>query len=166
VQIFLICELFPPAVVWSNNCSTAANPRFVGIAFDPVRRRYLLPGSNSYGPGSLYYLSEADMRAGNCSAAQVLGSPNQLPYTFGAAEYIPSMDSMLFVYQMDYTAFGRPLLINMSSPTDTPTQVLTGNWWYNVQIQGDILFAIQRHIVGLGTVLRPFSFSPVPARAR
>jgi hypothetical protein len=76
------------------------------------------------------------MRAGNCSAAQELAAPRELNQNFGAAEYIPSLDSLIFSYQLDYTDDDPTHLFNMSSPSDPATLVNTSNWWYNVAIQG------------------------------
>jgi hypothetical protein len=95
------------------------------------------------------------MRAGNCSAVQELAAPNELHENFGATEYIPSLDSMIWTYEFDDAGYGFPYLFNMSSPSDPPTTVNTSNWWYNRRVHGDFFYQSNGTLWALGQSYGP-----------
>jgi hypothetical protein len=125
--------------MWSTNCSGAPNPRFSTIAFDSTRRQYILTGVLSFGPPRTFYLDEADMRAGNCSAVKYRWTDDSGRFNYGGSEYIPSLDSLYISYSMDrqdatYMIDMKP---NTSQPSNWGNLLSGGNSWYNVYLTGD-----------------------------
>jgi hypothetical protein len=126
-------------VMWSTNCSGAPNTRFSSISFDSLRHQYILMGVPEYGPGRTFYLTEAAMRAGNCSALDYRFTSDPTSYYYGGSEYIPTLDVVYISYSMDSinSAYVIDMTPNTSQASNWGSALSGGNWWYDTFITGD-----------------------------
>jgi hypothetical protein len=127
--------------MWSNNCSTGPNPRLATITYDSNRRQYVFAGGNSFGPSQAFYLTEAEMHAGNCSAMKPRWSTD-LGYRYGGAEYIPPLDAMFIGYAFDQNNDLYFLNMSVDSSENVPfgNRLNTSSWWYDAFVVGEFYY--------------------------
>jgi hypothetical protein len=89
----------------------------------------------------MFYLSEAEMHAGNCSAIKQRATTD-FGYSYGGLEYIPSLDAAVTANGFDYTS-NTLYLLDLSTNTTSEMQqseISSTNWWYSAYMEGEFYY--------------------------